>query len=513
MRRFKALKNSGFAMVSQIIIVLLQFVSRRVFVLFLSEEYLGANGLFSDILSMLSVAELGLGSAIIFSMYKPFADHDIKKVRALISFYKSAYSKIGLAVTAVGLALSPFLDLLIKDPGNVEHLKIVYCITLLNSTVTYFFSYKTTVLSVAQKNYIQNVLNVIFRVIQILGQIIVLFLTQSYVLYLAVQLLCTILNYYFLSYISQKQYPEYFERDKTEKLEEEEKKVLFKNVKALFIHKISSFLVNGTDSIILSKFMGLAATGVFSNYNLIFNNIFQFFTIPISAITSTVGNFVASESNENSRYMFWKLNFASHWLAVVFGCCLVNLSSSFIEMFFGKQYRLGAAVPIIMTINFYLNVMRQPVNSYKNVKGLFWQDRYKPILESAINLIVGISLVNHVGIISVLLGTTASAAVAGLIVEVRIIYKYGFEISSKEYYIRYLKNAVVMIGCCVLTGAGCKLFTVSTPFVWILQGMICFVLSNIVLFLIYKGKSEFLYYKSFLLEILGKLNNNRKRNS
>lgn len=504
MRRFRALKNSGFAIISQIIIVILRFLNRRVLVMFLSQEYLGVNGLFSDILNMLSVAELGVGSAIIFAMYKPFAEQDIRRVQALVQFYKSSYLKIGCGVTLAGLALTPFLNFFIKDPGSIENLKAIYCITLLNSTITYFFSYKTTMLSVGQRNYIQNIVDVIFRVLQLLGQIVILFLTQNYILYLAVQFLCTTGSYFVLSRISQKQYPEYFRKNEQSILEEQEKKKLFKNIKALFIHRMSYFLVNGTDNIILSKFMGLAATGVFSNYNLIFNNVFQFFTIPISAITTTVGNFVACESSESARNMFWKLNFASHWLAVVCGCCLMNLSSSFIELFFGKQYVLANAVPIIMTINFYLNVMRQTVNAYKDVKGLFWQDRFKPIIESVINLLVGILLVGKVGVISVLLGTTISALVA-CIIEVHIIYKYGFEINEKEYYLNYLKNAVVLVLCCILTASICGLFTFNTLITWVIRGIICFGLSNILLVLLYRRKGEYTYYKKFLIEIMRKL--------
>ena len=231
MRRFRALKNSGFAIISQIIIVILRFLNRRVLVMFLSQEYLGVNGLFSDILNMLSVAELGVGSAIIFAMYKPFAEQDIRRVQALVQFYKSSYLKIGCGVTLAGLALTPFLNFFIKDPGSIENLKAIYCITLLNSTITYFFSYKTTMLSVGQRNYIQNIVDVIFRVLQLLGQIVILFLTQNYILYLAVQFLCTTGSYFVLSRISQKQYPEYFRKNEQSILEEQEKKKLYKIMK------------------------------------------------------------------------------------------------------------------------------------------------------------------------------------------------------------------------------------------------------------------------------------------
>ena len=508
MRRFKALKNSGFAIASQILIVLLQFINRRFFVLFLSEEYLGANGLFSDILNMLSVAELGLGSAIVFAMYKPFADQDIPRVNALIRFYKSSYYKIGAGVTAVGLALIPFLNFFIKDPGNVEHIRLIYCLVLLNSTVTYFFSHKITILTVAQKNYIQNISNVFFKIVQLVGQMVVLYLTRNYLLYLAVQFLCTILNYVILSEIAQKQYREYFDTDSSYELTGSEKKGLFKNIKALFMHRTASFLVNGTDNIILSKFMGLATTGVFSNYTLIFNNVMNFFTIPFSAITATVGNFVASESKESARAMFWKLNFVSYWLAVVCATALMSISSPFIRLFFGEKYGMNMAVPLIMSLNFYINVMRQPVNVYKNTKGLFWQDRYKPILESAVNLAVGIFLVNRVGVISVLLGTTASALVAGLLIEIHIIYKYGFQVSAKEYYLRYVKDFLIMSLICLSSYLLCGIIKSNTFLTLIVKGIICMAVSNGVLLLIYGKTDEFRYYLNFVKEIVQRKSKN-----
>ncbi|MCI8597338.1 MAG: hypothetical protein HFJ10_02685 [Lachnospiraceae bacterium] len=510
MRRFKALKNSGFAIASQILIILLQFMNRRIFVLFLSEEYLGANGLFADILSMLSVAELGLGSAIVFAMYKPFAEEDVEKVKALLQFYKSAYIKIGILVTAVGIGLIPFLDFFIKDTSGVGQIEIIYVIVLFNTAITYFFSYKITILTVAQKNYIQNIFNVIFRIIQLGVQILVLYLTQSYIFYLLVQFICTLSNYTIVSMIAKRQYPEYFVSTKECQLPGEEKQELFKNIKALFVHKVSSFLVNGTDNIILSKFRGLATTGFFSNYNLIFQNVFTFFTIPFSAITSTVGNFVALESKEDARKMFWKIDFATYWLAVVCGACLLNLSTPFIELFFGERFGLSDSIAMVMTLNFYLNVMRQPVNVYKNAKGLFWQDRYKTAAESAVNLIVGLVLVNRVGTLSVLLGTTVSAIMAGPIVEVHIIYKYGFKTSAMEYYKRYAQNALIASSIGWLTWSLCSFFTENTFAALVVRGIICVGVSNMILFCCYGRTEEMAYYKGFMKEMLNKVKGNHK---
>lgn len=502
MRRFKALMNSSFAMLSQVMTILLQVINRRFFVLFLSKEYLGVNGLFADILNMLSVAELGLGSAIIFAMYKPFAAHNKKQVRALIRFYRNAYLKIGIIVTVVGISIIPFLDFFIKDPGGIEHIEYIYVIILLNTTVTYFFSYKITILTVAQENYIQSISNVAFRVLQLLGQMFILYQTQNYILYLLVQLACTLGNYIFLSIFAKWRYAEFFERNETCELEADEKVGLFKNIKALFVHRVSSFLVNGTDNMILSKFMGLATTGLFSNYNFIFNNVFNTFATALSSITSTVGNFVASESKESAQKMFWKMNFISYWLAVVCGTCLLNLSSPFVGLFFGKQYQLNDSVVVIMTFNFYLNVMRQPVNVYKNTKGLFWQDRFKPIIESMINLLVGILLVKYVGVLSVLLGTTISAMFAGLVIEVRIIYRYGFEVSSWEYYRRYLFDFCVAFLIGLFTWKVCELVQGNTIITLFLRLLICMIFSNIILFFCYKKTEESVYYRKFVKEIL-----------
>ena len=261
----------------------------------------------------------------------------------------------------------------------------------------------------------------------------------------------------------------------------------------------------------MSKFKGLAVTGLFSNYNLIFQNVFSFFTIPFSAITSVVGNFVALESKEDARKMFWKMNFATFWLAVVCSVCLLNLSSPFIELFFGDKFRLHDSVAVLMTINFYLNAMRQPVNAYKNSRGLFWQDRFKPIIESAINLLVGLVLIDYAGMLSVLLGTTVSAIAAGVFIEVYIIYKYGFEVSSAEYYRRYVKDTAVACLICIVTWMICNYLFVNTIITLAIKAVICLVISNLILFCFYGRTAEFIYYKGFLKEIVEKIKENWKR--
>ena len=258
-----AIRNVVVGVGGQLILLLLQFINRSIFISTLGKNYLGTNGLFSDILSMLSVAELGIGTAIVYAMYQPMANSDWTGLARLVNFYRKTYRWIGILIAIIGTALTPFLHYLIQDGGSgVEHLQLIYLLILANSVVTYFFSYKITILTVAQQGYVNALVTTGVKILQLAVQAFFLVTTHNYLLYLLLQLICTIATNVITSRIAVKRFPEVFNDTKSE-IALNEKKSLFRNVRALLMHRLGSFFVNGTDNIIISKFFGLAVYGIY----------------------------------------------------------------------------------------------------------------------------------------------------------------------------------------------------------------------------------------------------------
>ena len=266
-RTQNVIKNMWVGTMFQIISLILGFVSRTIFIKILGKEYLGLNSLFTNILTILSFAELGIGNAIVFSMYKPLTNNDQDKLMRLTNFYKSIYKKIALTIITVGLLITPFLPYIIKEiPDIKESIYLIYIIFLFDTSVSYFFSYRTSIISADQKNYIIITYTHIFKIVQIILQLSLLYYTHNYLLYLFLQVLNTVLTQWFLANKSKKMYPSLAKLDKDKTLANDERKSIFTNVKALFVYKFSSVILNGTDSIIISKYLGLATLGLYSNY-------------------------------------------------------------------------------------------------------------------------------------------------------------------------------------------------------------------------------------------------------
>ena len=277
-RTKKAGINSVFGLLSYVINVLIQFFLQRVFVRILGYEFLGLNSVLTTIISTLSIAELGIGSAIAFSLYKPISEGDTVKIGALMRLYKKIYSIIGLIVLCIGLCLIPALPAITKNEFTIIELLPVYSIFLGNSVLSYFFTYNQTLLSADQKNYILSIISTVTRIFMSVLQLVVLYVFENYVIYLVVMLVCTVLSNLFVCILVWKKYP--YIRRGDEKLDVDEKARIKGNVTALIYHKIGNYLVTGTDSLIISAFLGTAFAGFYANYTLISNSI-----------TSIVSNF------------------------------------------------------------------------------------------------------------------------------------------------------------------------------------------------------------------------------
>lgn len=485
-----------------ILSTVLSFISRTIFIKILGNSYLGVNGLLSNVLMMLSLSELGIGTAITFSLYKPIAENNKEGIKALMHFYKNAYRVIGIFVFVLGLILMLFLDYLVPDPGNVTNLKLIFIIYVVNSTLSYFITYKNTLLIADQKEYLLLKSNTFFSILNIVLQILSLILFRNYIIYLLVNVVVSFIQRVYVNYYITQLYP-YLNDKEYDKLDKSELRTIIVNVKAMIYHKIGDYCINGTDNIIISMFHQIISVGIYSNYNLIFTSVNGFIGMIYSSMTASMGNFIASESDERKLEIYKVIDFIGFWLYGFSAVCFYVLITPFITLWIGNENLLSHAILIVLVINNYMFGMRVPLFTIKSAAGIYDQDKFVPMIQSIVNLVVSIILIQKVGLIGVFLGTLISGLVPSLY-RPYIVYKEVFKISSISYYIQYFKNIIILIFVSEITSLICSMVNLSSNIVQFgMQMCICVLIPNIIFLLLFYNKDEFKY-------IVGKLNKVKK---
>lgn len=479
-------------------------VCRMVFTRTLSAEYLGIGGLFTNILSMLSLAELGVGSAIVYALYKPLAVGDKEKIASLVKFYGQCYRMIGIAVGVIGIALMPFLNLLIEEPNIKESIYLIYGLYLFNSASSYFFSYRSSLIMAAQQNYIVTATNYAITVCQSILQIIWLLVTHQYIGYLIIQCVGGLIYNIVISYIAKKKFP-YIVSKEIKPLEKTERNGLVRNVRALVIWKLSGLLVNSTDNIIITFFSGLATVGLSSNYTLLSTTLNSLLNQLFNGITASVGNLNAIESKEKKLKMFNIINLANFWL---FGWAAIGIfvvSSDIVHLMFGESYILPLSIPFVIALNFYMVGMQNAVWTYKNTMGLFRQGRYLLIVTAAINLVCSLWLGKVCGLFGILFATAISRALTNTWYDPYAVFKYGLEKKVSIYFRQYGLYAIILIFTAGICYYSCSFIRFSSAVNVILKFLVCCIIPNAVFFLCFYRKEEFQYFKGLLRSLLKKV--------
>lgn len=459
------------------------YLCRIIFVRCLAAEYLGISGLFSNILSMLSLAELGIGSAIGYALYKPVAERDEDKITALVAYYKKAYQIIGIIVIMVGLSMIPFIKVIIRDiPDIPENIYVIYLMFLFNATVTYFYSYKGTLLYASQRNYVGQKIYYMTVVAQYILQVVVLLLTKNYMLYLVIQSAAVLTNNLLLSRKVDKDYPFIVNKPKTA-LTRDEKKSLFVNTKALTINKLCSTLVNNTDNIAITYFNGLITTGVASNYTLLISTLGTLIGQVFSSMTASIGNMNAAENDQKKYHFFEAYHLANFW---VYGWAAVGIalvSTDLVRLCFGDNYVLEQSIPIVLAINFYFVGMNNAVYAYKSTLGLFRYGQYLLFFTAIINLGLDILLGIKFGVLGIFLATLFARLLTNVWFEPWMLYKHGFHKNPMIYFVEYLLYAVIWCAILLICYHLCALCHFAVAVNVILKCIICSVIPNVVCWL------------------------------
>lgn len=447
-RTANSIKNYSVTVISQIISILLSFIGRTFFVKLLSIEYLGVNGLFTNILSILSLAELGIGTAITYMMYNPIATDNIEKVAAYNQLFRKIYNFIGLFILTLGACITPFIYSFIKDDPNIpENLHIVFVLFVINSAISYFYTYKRSLLIAYQKEYINNKNIIEFAIIKDVVLIAILFASKDYYLYLTAQIIITFASNVAISKKTNKLFP-HIVTAKPQTISNAEIKTIKKNTIAMICHKIGSVIVSSTGNIFISYFVGLAMVGIYSNYLLISTCISQIIGKGVNSVTASLGNLVAESDLHKIYNVYEKIYFLNFTLSFLTALYFYVMADSFVTIWLGKEFLIDKDCLFIIALNFlFFYQIRIPSQMIINTFGLFWQIKWKSLVEAGINLL-GVYIFTaylNMGIKGILLSALISNILTNLWWEPYVAFKHGMKQPLLIFYKRFIKDTLTFL--------------------------------------------------------------------
>lgn len=484
------LNNVLFGSINKIIAILFPFAIRTIIINVLGIQYVGLNSLFSSILNILSLAELGFGTAMVYSMYKPIAEDDTDTINALLNLYKKIYRIIGLVVLTAGLAIMPFLKYFIKGshPADIN-LYILYSIFLANNVISYFFfAYKSSLLSAHQKNNITSKIHIFASTAMYVLQIVVLLCFKNYYIYIIFLPLSTLAVNILTAIITKKQYPQYFCKGTVSK---EQKSAIKKQIYSLFLHRIGYVVQSSIDNICISAFLGLTLLGKYNNYYYIITAIQGFLTILKQSMVAGVGNSLIVDSKESNKKFFNKTLFIFAWIVGWCACCFMSLYQPFMNVWVKQHNMLPFSVVICLTTLFYINEIRGTVGVYKDALGMWYEDRFKPIAISAVNLIGTIISAYFGWFEGIILSTAVAYLFVGLPWETYVFFKNYMNEKPTKYYLKQLFYLIISIIAVVSTYFVCSLIPLVGVIEVVVKVAICMIVPNIIFVIAYFKTNEF----------------------
>lgn len=491
------IKNIVFGYIGNLSSTVLGFILRTVFIQKLDETLLGVNGLYTGVLSLLSMAELGIGTALNFSLYAPVAQKNYDKIKSYMQFYKKAYRIIGLLVAVLGILLIPFLKYFIKDPGDygIQELTLYYLIFLFNTVSTYFVSYKYSLVNAEQKNYIQTNILTITKLATTILQLIVLLVTSNFLLYLLTAAAVELLQKIWANNYLNKRYPYLLDKDVIP-LGREETKEIWDKTKALLCLKVGDIARLQTDSIIISSLIEVAIVGIVDNYNMVINSIQNFVLVIFNSAISSFGNLIATESKQKQYELFKVYRFVANW---IYGLSAIGfyvlLTPLVVDLWLGEKWLLGANIVALIVIDYYFKGDRVVMMNFRTAAGVFEQDKFLPLIQGGVNLVISIVLVQKIGLIGVYIGTVVSGLIAN-VSRPPIVYRVCFDRKSKEYFIDTAKYLLVMAVILVIVLPLSNLLLNKVTLVsFVLTGVMIVVVYNVIFLLAFckTGECKYMY--------------------
>ena len=487
-RTTSSLKNIGFSVFNQLLNIVLTFISRKVFVMCLSVDYLGISGLFGDIFSMLCLADLGFGTAMTFSMYRPLAEKDYDRLAGLIHFYKKVYRIIAFAITAIGLLLIPFLPYLVNTEREIEHLTLYYVLMLANVVASYLVVYKTCIISADQKSYLTTKYSSVFSIARTVFQTVFLILTHNYTVYLIIQVLFTYLTNFFNSYVAGKKYP-YIKRKVV--LPKSETKGIFLNIKSVFIYKLSSVLITATDNTLISIIVNTTAIGYYSNYTVVTSKIYNLVNTVFYSLTASIGNLIIKEDQEHRYQIFKIMQSVSLILSTFCLTCLLFLQEDFISLWLGENFLLDKMVFYALLTNFYFSIVLMPIWVFREATGLYQKTKYVMLVTAGINVFASIALGELIGLAGIIFATSIARLTTYFWYEPSLLFKKYFGKSCAVYFWGIGKSIVSTLAVFCVTYMISSFIPASNWMWFFIKAIVVGSISLGMVFLIYHRSEGF----------------------
>ena len=496
-------RNSTVAVISRGSAILMGFIARVVFTHTLSSAYVGINGLFSDILNIMAISELGAHTAVSFALYKPIASGDTEKQKTIMRMFRRFYHIVAGIILAGGLAVIPFLGILIRDKDAVPHLTLIYLLYVANSVLSYIGIYRKIIIDAHQQSYIPTIIRTAFWILQNILQIVVLLLTRNFILYLCIWIVCTVVSNICIYIKAGKMYPFLDEKD-VKKLEDKDKLSFDENVKAMMIHKAGSVIVNNTDNLLLSSLVGTIALGCYSNYYLIIGSVRQVLEQLFEGMTASIGEMNVRVSKDRIIRVFDSIFFIGQWVYGLITIMLFEILDVFVSLSFGSQYRFDTKITIVLCMIFYFSGMRQPVLIFRNSMGLFKYDKWKAVAEAVINLAVSLVLGFRYGTVGVFLGTLISLLLTSFWVEPFMFYRHRLGRSCLPYFLKYAYYTFITMALLIIEHSLIDRL-ISGMSSWgglIIRILITFGVTNLVYMALYRRNPDFVYLRCKASELL-----------
>lgn len=511
MRTKKAAANFTVNFVMLLVSIVPLFILRKVFLDTLGSDFLGLSALFTSLIGLLSLADLGISTAIIYALYKPFAEKDYEKIMGYIHYYTKFYQAVGLIIFVFGIALLPFFPLFINGEIAVQDAQLYFLIALVNTIITYFFSAKFSLLIVAQEGYRITLASTTSIVLTAMIQMVALYLYQNFYIFLLIQLVINLIYLIAITIYINKRFA--WQSGINGTIEISEKRKLKKNIKALFIHKVGEYGVFGTDNLLISYFVNIVSVGIYNSYYMVIAVAMKLVHSAFNGITASIGNLLIAEEKEIVFAIHKKLFFFNFWIASFLAISMFNTIQQFILLWLGDSQYLNTLTISIILLNVYITLMRVSVEKFKEAGGLYQQDQYSAIIEAVINLVFSIILVQYMGLPGIFLGTLISNFTVVFWVKPKMVYKYIFQEKLRIYFIMYFKYFSIALLTLLLTHiATQQVKLIITLPAFLLNCILNIGLINIFYFLVFRNTEEFLFFEKLVMNKVAKWVPRRKIN-
>lgn len=490
-RTKNATRNIIFGVILKVYQVIVPFLMRTAMIYLMGVQYLGLNSLFTSILQVLNLAELGVGSAMIYSMYKPIAEDNNTTICALMKLYRTYYRIIGLIIAIIGCALTPFIPKLISgDVPNEINIYILYLLNLAATVLSYWlYAYKNSILQAHQRTDVVSKVTLVTSTIQYALQLLVLWLFKNYYLFVIVLLATQALTNIATAIYADRLYPQFKPKGQ---VKIEEKRAINNRIKDLFTSKIGGIIYDSADTIVISAFLGLTVLAVYQNYFYILNAITGLITVVFSACTAGIGNSIVVETKEKNYQDLNKFTFIICWVAGFCSVCLLCLYQPFMELWVGKDLMLSFSAVICFVIYFFVRQLNSLFNTYKDASGMWHEDRFRPLVAALTNLFLNLILVQFIGIYGILISTVLAIICVGMPWLLHNLFTVIFE---KKYLAGYIRRlfyyCFIIIASCFITYSVCIKINVDMIITLVIRGIICIILPNLIYFLVYHKTKEF----------------------